>query len=172
MSIEAYKRWWNRTDRVARVLETWLIVLILGGLVLLGAGQIVLRNMFSMGLPWGDGLARLAVLWLGLLGAMAASRDGRHITLGAVTRFLPERWRLFSAVAADLLAAGVSAVLAFQAWVFVTDSREFGDTLLNDVPAWWLQAIMPMAFALMALQFVVHAVRRWLSGAVPVEVGP
>ena len=43
----------------------------------------MLRNFFSIGFAWGDGLTRLAVLWLGLLGALAASRDGRHITMGA-----------------------------------------------------------------------------------------
>jgi TRAP-type C4-dicarboxylate transport system permease small subunit len=42
----AQNRWWARVDRVARGLETWLIVIILGGLILLGAAQIVLRNFF------------------------------------------------------------------------------------------------------------------------------
>lgn len=171
MANGAYKRWWNRTEQVARTLETWLIVLILGGLILLGAGQIVLRNVFSMGLSWGDGLSRLAVLWLGLLGAMAASRDGRHITLGALTRWLPERPRRFAGVAADLAAGAVSAALAWHAWAFVQDSREFGDVLLNDVPAWWLQAIMPVAFGMMAVLFCVHAVRRALGRAAHVEIG-
>jgi TRAP-type C4-dicarboxylate transport system permease small subunit len=168
----AYKRWWNRTEQAARAVETWLIVLILGGLVLLGAAQIVLRNVFSMGLSWGDGLSRLAVLWLGLLGAVAASRDGRHITLGAVTRWLPERARRLAGVVADLAAACVSATLAWHAWAFVQDSREFGDLLLNDIPAWWLQAIMPVAFALMAIQFVVHAVRGALGRVTAIEIGP
>jgi TRAP-type C4-dicarboxylate transport system permease small subunit len=168
----AYKRWWIRTEQVARAIETWLIVLILGGLVLLGAAQIVLRNVFSTGLSWGDGLSRLAVLWLGLLGAVAASRDGRHIALGVVTRWLPERVRRLAGVVADLTAACVSVALAWHAWAFVEDSREFGDLLLNDVPAWWLQAIMPVAFALMAIQFVVHALRAALGRAAPIEIGP
>ena len=42
------------------------------------------------------------------------------------------------------------------------DSREFGDVLLNGVPAWWLQAPMPVVFALMAWQFLARAVRRVL----------
>jgi TRAP-type C4-dicarboxylate transport system permease small subunit len=167
----ANKRWWHRTEQATRALETWLIVIILGGLVLLGAGQIVLRNVFSVGLPWADGLSRLAVLWLGLLGALAASRDGRHIALGAVTRWLPERARRFAGVAADLVAAAISAVLAWYALSFVLDSREFGDVLLDDIPAWWLQAIMPAAFALMAVQFILHAVRRALGRVSSVEIG-
>jgi TRAP-type C4-dicarboxylate transport system permease small subunit len=170
LSDAAQNRGWARVDRVARGLETWLIVFILGGLILLGAAQIVLRNFFSIGFAWGDGLARLAVLWLGLLGALAASRDGRHITMGALARWLPARLRAVTGTMADAFGAAVSAALAWYAWVFVRDSREFGDTLLGDVPAWWLQAIMPVAFALMAWQFVVQAVKRWRG--VPIVEGP
>lgn len=136
------------------------MVVILGGLILFGAGQILLRNFFSIGFAWGDGLVRLAVLWLALLGALAASRDGRHITMGAVGRLLPERLQVFARLCADVFAAGVSAALAWYALAFVLDSREFGDLLLDGVPAWWLQAVMPVAFALMAYQFLAQGVRR------------
>jgi TRAP-type C4-dicarboxylate transport system permease small subunit len=161
LSQVAQNRWWDRVDRAARVLETGLIVAILGGLIVLGAAQIVLRNFFSIGFAWGDGLTRLAVLWLGLLGALAASRDGRHITMGALARFLPPAWRTLAGVVADGFGAAVSATLAWASWAFVSDSREFGDTLLGDVPAWWLQAIMPVAFTLIAWQFLVQGMRRW-----------
>jgi TRAP-type C4-dicarboxylate transport system permease small subunit len=166
LSDVAQNRWWARVNGVARSLETWLIVIILGGLILLGAAQIVLRNFFSIGFAWGDGLARLAVLWLGLLGALAASRDGRHITMGALVRVLPPRLRVVAGVAADLFGAAVSAALAWAAWAFVRDSREFGDTLLGELPAWWFQAIMPVAFALIAWQFVAQAVKRLRGGQV------
>jgi TRAP-type C4-dicarboxylate transport system permease small subunit len=166
LSDVAQNRWWNRVDRAARNLETWLIVVILAGLILLGAAQILLRNFFSIGFAWGDGLARLAVLWLGLLGALAASRDGRHITMAALAPVLPPRLRKAAGVAADAFGAAVSAALAWAAWAFVGDSREFGDTLLNDLPAWWFQAIMPVAFALIAWQFLVQAVKRLRGGHV------
>jgi TRAP-type C4-dicarboxylate transport system permease small subunit len=161
----AQNRWWHRVDRATRSLETWLIVVILSGLILLGAAQIVLRNFFSIGFAWGDGLGRLAVLWLGLLGALAASRDGRHIAIGAAARFLPRRLRIAASVLANGFGAAVSAALAWYAWSFVNDSREFRDTLLGDIPAWWLQAIMPIAFALMAWQFLLQAFKRWRGDA-------
>jgi TRAP-type C4-dicarboxylate transport system permease small subunit len=172
LSDVAQNRWWDRIDRAARSLETWLIVAILGGLVVFGAAQIVLRNFFSIGFAWGDGLTRLAVLWLGLLGALAASRDGRHISMGAVTRFLPGRLQVFAGVAANWFGATVSAVLAWVSWAFVSDSREFGDTLLGDVPAWWLQAIMPVAFALMAWQFLALSIKRLRGGASTAKEAP
>jgi TRAP-type C4-dicarboxylate transport system permease small subunit len=139
---------------------------VLGGLILLGAAQIVLRNVFSIGFAWSDGVARLAVLWLGLLGALAASRDGRHITMGALARWMPPRLRLVAGVCAEGFGAAISAALAWYSWAFVSDSREFGDTMLGDVPAWWLQAIMPVAFALMAVRFLIAAVNRARGGPV------
>lgn len=148
------------------------MVVILGGLILFGAAQIVLRNVFSISFAWGDGLARLAVLWLGLLGALAASRDGRHITMGAVGRLLSPRLQMFARLAADLFAAGVSALLAWHSWAFVSDSREFGDVLLGGVPAWWLQAIMPVAFALMTYQFLVQGILRLRGPTAPVAPPP
>jgi TRAP-type C4-dicarboxylate transport system permease small subunit len=152
--------WSARAAAIGRAIETVLIVVLLGGLVVFATAQIVLRNFFSIGLTWSDGLIRLTVLWLALLGALAASREGRHITMAAVTRWLPQRVQTAAGVSADLFAAVVSAVLARYAVAFVWDSREFGDTLLSGVPAWWLQAPMPIVFGLMAWQFLVRALRR------------
>jgi TRAP-type C4-dicarboxylate transport system permease small subunit len=172
LSSGAQTSWWGRAERVARAIETALIVAILGGLIVFASAQIVLRNFFSIGFAWGDGLARLAVLWLALLGALAASGARRHITMGAVTRWLPQRLQVVAGVSADVFAAGVSAVLAWYALVFVHESREFGDVLLGDVPAWWLQSIMPVAFALMACRFFAQAVARLKGRALPVESEP
>ena len=163
MSKESPHSWWGRTERATRALETWLIVALLGGLIVFASAQIVLRNFFSIGLTWGDGAIRLTVLWLAMLGALAASRDSRHVTMGAATRWLPLRLQTVARVMADLFGAVVSAAFAWYALQFVQDSREFGDVLLGDVPAWWFQAIMPAAFALMAFQFVAHGVRHVLK---------
>jgi TRAP-type C4-dicarboxylate transport system permease small subunit len=155
--------WWARADRAGRAIETTLIVVVLGGLVLFASAQIVLRNFFSIGLTWSDGLIRLVVLWLALLGTLAASREGRHLTMGAITRWLPPTLRTATGVSTDLFAALFCALLARYGVAFVADSREFGDTLLNGVPAWWLQAPLPVAFAFSAWQFLVRAVLRALG---------
>ena len=155
--------WWARADRFGRAIETTLVVIVLGGLVTFATAQIVLRNFFSVGVNWSDGLIRLVVLWLALLGTVAASREGRHLTMGAVTRWLPRPLQTAAGVAADLFAATFCALLARYAVSFVADSREFGDTLLNVVPAWWLQAPLPIAFALSAWQFLARAILRALN---------
>jgi TRAP-type C4-dicarboxylate transport system permease small subunit len=154
------RSWLTRAARVGREVENGLIVVLLGFLVLFASVQIVLRNVFSIGLNWGDGLTRVIVLWLALLGALAASRDGRHIRMSALTQWLPVRLQLVAGVGADLFAGVLSAVLAYLSFVFVRDSRGYGDLLLGDLPAWWFESVMPVAFALIAYRFIVHAVNR------------
>ena len=163
--------WWVRAAALARRLETALLVLLLGCLIGLSTAQIVLRNVFSIGLAWSDGLIRLLVLWVALSGAVAASRDGRHITMGALARWLPEKLRVPAGFCADWFGGAVSAALAWYSWAFVRDSREFGDVLLGDVPAWWLQSIMPVAFALIALRFFLQGIAR-LRGELPSRTDP
>src|SRR5690606_26397511 len=108
-----------------------MLVVFLTGLIVLASSQILLRNVFSLGIAWADGLIRLAVLWLALVGAMAASRDRRHIRIDVVTRLLPPPLQRAAAVLRNLFTAAVCALLARYSWAFVQDSREFGDVLLD-----------------------------------------
>jgi TRAP-type C4-dicarboxylate transport system permease small subunit len=75
-------------------------------------------------------------------------------------QWLPPKVQLAAGVGSDLFAAVVSGVLAYLAFVFVRDSRAYGDVLLGQFPAWWFQAVMPVAFALIAYRFALHAVIR------------
>jgi TRAP-type C4-dicarboxylate transport system permease small subunit len=154
------RSWWSRLATFVERLETFLIVTLLGGLVLLASSQIVLRNFFSIGVTWGDGLSRLAVLWLALIGALAAARSDRHIHMELVARFLSPRLKRATAFAMDLFTALIAGLLAWYSASFVRDSREFGDLLLDGVPAWWLQLIMPIVFVLISYRYVVHAARQ------------
>lgn len=150
-----------RAARVAIWLENALLFGLLGGLICLAAAQILLRNLFSVSFSWADGLIRLAVLWLAVIGAVAASRDGKHISIKLAERLLPAVWWRPVAAVIDLFAACVCGALAWYAWTFVSLSREFGDLLLGSWPAWMLQAILPVGFALLAYRYLINA----LSGS-------
>lgn len=138
--------------------ETFLMAMLLLGIVGLAALQIVLRNLFSYSLFWADDVIRIAVLWLAVVGAVAASRDGRHIAIAIVPRYCPESWQRPARIAAMAFATLVSAVLAWHMLRFVLDTRAFGDTVLNGLPAWPFQAVMPVGFALMSYRFLLSTI--------------
>jgi TRAP-type C4-dicarboxylate transport system permease small subunit len=131
---------------------------LLSGLILIASTQILLRNMFSSSLPWGDGLIRLIVLWLALVGAIAASRDGKQIKIDVLTRSLSGTPLRVAHFATDAFTVAVAGLLAWHSWRFVQDSRLFGDTLVADWPAWIFQLILPVGFLLIAYRYLLRAV--------------
>jgi TRAP-type transport system small permease protein len=155
--------WLARAEAFGRGLESVLLVVLFAALLLLAASQIVLRNFFSAGLPWADSLVRVLVLWLALIGAIAASRDNKHIAIDVIVRSLPAMPGRIVASAICLFTAGVAAFFAWHSLRFVQDSREFGDVLVNGWPAWILQLILPIGFALIAYRYLVRSLLNLLG---------
>ena len=136
-------------------LEDGLIVLVVLMMVVLAVAQIVLRNVAGTGLVWADPLLRNAVLWIGLLGAMIASRKDEHIRIDLAGSFLPERLRPWLTGVVDLFTAGVCLLTAWYGLDFVIDEREFGGSGFAGIPSWLLQAVIPLGFAVIALRYLV-----------------
>jgi TRAP-type C4-dicarboxylate transport system permease small subunit len=161
-------RWLERADLWGRRLENSLLVVLLTLLIVLSSAEILMRDVFSMALPWSDGLVRLGVLWVALIGAVAASRDHKHIAIDVAPRLFGAKWQAPMAVVRFVVTAVVCGLLAGFSFRFVEDSREFGDVLLADLPAWWFQLILPIGFGLMAYRYCVRAAtaaRAWRAGS-------
>jgi TRAP-type C4-dicarboxylate transport system permease small subunit len=147
-------------------LEDALLVLLLSAMILLAGGQIVLRNGFDAGLVWADPLLRVLVLWVGLVGAMAAARADRHITVDVLSRLLPEGPRRYARALTDVCTAAVCAVVAWQAGRFVVTEFQGGAIAFADVPAWLCELVLPLGFGVMGLRYLALGVGR-LRGAPP-----
>jgi tripartite ATP-independent transporter DctM subunit len=105
----------NIWSRRLVALEKLLLSLLLSSMVLLATTQILLRNGFSSGISWADPALRLSVLWIAMLGAMAASREGHHIHIDVLSRYLPDRAKGISKFITDSFSALICAVLAWHA---------------------------------------------------------
>ena len=146
----------NPFEIFARV-EDGILMLILVAMVLLAFLQIVLRNVFGIGLIWIEPLVRQMLLWVALAGAMVATRDHNHITVDAVSRFLPPgRIKFASAFLCDTFATIVCSLLTYS--TFLVFYREFNDPLLGYImpglPHWASLMTLPIAFGVMTLRFV------------------
>ncbi len=148
----------GRAARAARILETTLLCALLFSLLLLGCAQIVLRNLFDTALLWADPLVRAGVLWLGLLGAVAAAREARHIRVDLAQRFLRGWPRRVLDGITNAFTAVVCAVIAWHGTRLVIDERAFGGGS-DFIPSWILQIVIPASFGIMALLHAAHVVR-------------
>lgn len=150
----------DRLDRAGRLLENAALVVLLIGMMLLAVGQIAMRELFSTGVVWADEAVKLLVLWIAMIGSIAASRDDRHIRIDALSHFLPPRAIRAVRILVDLFAASVCIVIAWHALRYVRLEAEFGDTVMIDTPAWLVHAVVPVAFLLVAWRFLVLVLKQ------------
>ncbi len=145
----------QRLRRICTVCEDSLLTLMLFAMIGLGTLQIVQRNFFGGGFVWNDELIRLLVLWIAMAGAVAASRDDRHIVIDLLSKFLSTRDALTVRTIIDLFTVVVSALLTWYSARFVQGEWEYGATLFSGVAAWPFELVIPIAFAIITYRYTL-----------------
>ncbi len=148
----------NRWSRRLLQAEDLVLALLLGGMILLACTQILLRNGFDTGLSWADPLLRVMVLWVGLLGALAASRGNRHIVIDVLGPFMGAVHKRRAAILTHAFTALVCLAITWFAGYFVYSEYQTGLTGALGIPIWILEAIIPFSFALMGLRYLAMSV--------------
>lgn len=149
----------GRLLRAVQALETLLLAALLLGMIILAGTQIALRNIFDSGWYWVEPLLRILVLWVGLLGALAATRNNNHIRIDVVSRYLSLRNQRIAATIGLLFSAAICALVAWHGARFVWDEYRAGSTVIAQLPAWLFQSVIPVGFGLMALRFALLGCR-------------
>ena len=157
--------------------ENVLAMLAMGGIMLLPLGEIVSRRLFGVGIPGSGPFAGNLTLWVGLLGAAIAAREGKLLSL-ATGEFLPKgRLGEIAHVLAASIGAAVSVLFAAGGLALVYSSRASGETIASipltwigigreiTVRAWVAQLVFPGAFGLIALRLAWRASPHWAGRA-------
>jgi TRAP-type C4-dicarboxylate transport system permease small subunit len=146
----------TRGVHILHKIEDGLLVFILFAMIIMGFSQIILRNLFDTGIVLIDPVLRTLVLWIGLLGALVASRHEKQISVDVLTRILPAGLKLASFVITRAFAAMVSALIAWHSWIFVYDEWQLGTRAFASVPAWLTEIIIPFGFTIIALRYAIQ----------------
>jgi TRAP-type C4-dicarboxylate transport system permease small subunit len=133
--------------------EDVILVILLSTMIGMAAFQILFRNLFEAGIVWGDILVRILVLWLGLVGAMVATRTDKHIRIDIINRYLPDGVKPFVETAVKLFSAAVCAIVSYYSLQFVLSELTHGGLAFWKVPVWVCEAIIPVSFAVIALRY-------------------
>ncbi len=140
------------------MIEDGVLAGILTAMIVLAAVQILLRNVFHTGLLWADPALRVMVLWIGLIGAMVATRHDKQITVDVLSRFMAPRARAGVRVLTDLFTAAVSAVVAWHGGRLVLEDHAAGSEVFASVPVWLCEIVVPLAFGVIAFRYVMYAI--------------
>lgn len=148
----------SKVERALRRAESALLAGLLLAMIGVAVYQVAARNLFGYGLPWGDGMVRVALLWVTMIGAMAAAGSDEHIRVDVVTRFVGGRAarrlaRLTSLFTATLCFALAWFSVTLIAWDYRDATPGFGA-----VPAWVCELVIPIGAGVMGLRYLMRAV--------------
>ncbi len=161
----------EKLERAGRLAENTALIVLLGTMIGVAVFQIVNRQILGgvFTIAWADELVRLIVLWLAMIGSIAACRDNKHIRIDLITHILTGSVITWIKMLVDLFAAGVCAMIGWQAWRLIKEEMSWGDTVLGNVPLWLVHAIVPLAFVLVSYQFLVRVLKLAHSLRSPAE---
>jgi TRAP-type C4-dicarboxylate transport system permease small subunit len=143
-----FLRWLDKAEMI-------LLCLLLTSMILLVCVQIILRTFFASGFLWADPLLRYLVLWCGLVGAVSATSQGKHIALDITGNALPKKIEPWLTCITHLFCTLSAGGLTWAAWRFLRGEIEFGGSGPLSLPLWFWNGIFPLAFGLIALKYLL-----------------
>ena len=129
--------------------------LILLAMVALVTADVILRSVGG-GIAWANEVSEYALYVMTLLTAPWLLRRGQHVRLDLVLTVVPPRVAWLMEAVGDLLGVAVSIVLVRYGLSMTIDSWRLGAITIKNLvfPEWWLLALLPATFALLAVEFV------------------
>lgn len=148
----------QRTLRVLSGIVTTVAAVLLALLIVLSAGDAIMRNVSGSGLPGAIQIAELFLVVITMLGLLIAQRHRDHVAIDVIAMRLPRR-------AAEALEGFgylvVSAILLLAAWTGLQSALgalERGEVLIGivGIPTWPARLAVPVGFLALALQMTVQ----------------
>lgn len=96
----------------------WLLIALLALMMVLVFGNVVLRYGFNSGIVYAEELSRFSFMWLTMLGAVVAMRDGGHLGMTSLVDNLPVAAQRLCKFLSDLLMLGCCMLLSHGTWKF------------------------------------------------------
>jgi TRAP-type transport system small permease protein len=150
--------------RVLDALVATACLLLLGLTFIIGA-DVLLRNIGAGGIAPANELSEDALYLITLLAAPGLLRQGRHIRVDIVLRLLPPQAGWAIEWVSDAIGLVCCLYFVWYGAKAALDSFMSGSLSIKTLilPEWWLLAPMPVAFALLALEFVFRMHRLALA---------
>jgi TRAP-type C4-dicarboxylate transport system permease small subunit len=124
--------------------------------------QVVARNLFALGLPWAEELARYAGLGVVYLAVPLLLLHGKHISVDLLPSRLRGRAAWLLQLANELVVLAFAASFLWGGWLFLQRAARFSTAALG-IPNWLYYApaaLGMLLFAAVALLRVLQALQR------------
>lgn len=94
-----------------------LLALCLLAMVVMVAGNVVLRYGFNSGITISEEMSRFVFVWLTFIGAIVAMREGAHLGVDTLVTHLPRLGKKICLAISELLMLGCCGVFFWGTWL-------------------------------------------------------
>lgn len=144
---------------------TMLAAALLLAMALLIGADVLLRNVGTGGVPWSAEVSEDILYLMTLLVAPWLLRQGQHIRVDIVLRALPRPFAWVLEWIGDALGLACCLYFVWYGWRIASESYASGALSIKTLitPEWWMLAALPVAFALLSVEFLFRMHRLALS---------
>ncbi|AWK88402.1 TRAP transporter small permease [Azospirillum thermophilum] len=136
-------------------------------LVVMTIAAVIARYVFDAPLHWGEEISGLLMIWIIMIGAIVAERDGQHLTIPLLTDLLPARLR----AAVDLAVSALSiAVLGYAGYLGyrLAESAQYKLTEILQISWFWIDVAVPVGTA----GVIIYLLHRCFTNLMVIVRGP
>jgi TRAP-type C4-dicarboxylate transport system permease small subunit len=144
-------------DRWIAKIEAGAIVLLVSALTAVTFAQVVTRYVLNNPLIWSEELARYLFVWVSMIGAALALRDGGHFGLDLLLRKVPALRPALAGAVTIVTALFLAVLLKSGIDETVLASNQFAMTLPMRMQ--WAYLALPVGAGLMLFHLAIHVIR-------------
>lgn len=139
------RAFWKITNNFESYFASFLLVVLVFCLGL----QVFYRYVLGDSPTWTEELSRMCFVWIVYLGASLAAQHQMHVRVTAQYLLLPERFRIYMWVLADLLWIACNILFLVQGTAFVQHTMRFVEmTPTLHMSKHWIYIVLPFTSAL------------------------
>ncbi|MFB0517636.1 MAG: TRAP transporter large permease subunit [Candidatus Neomarinimicrobiota bacterium] len=147
--------------RKLHALEDLAVILILTIMAVLPMAEVLAREIFKTSITGSIVMVQHLTLWIGFVGAMLASREGRLLSLTGETTWLRDRWGEWAGVGSGIASVGVTFALLVASYHLMSVERAFPRSIQGPIQIWMAQLVMPVGFGIMAWRLLTRSSSQW-----------
>jgi len=148
-------------DKFEEIIGTTVLAVVVT-LVFLG---VVLRLVFTSGLPWQEELSRFGFVFVCYLGASYGVKSNDHIRITFVVEALPKAARKVLRVITDIVWIGFNVFIVIIAMNLHQHMKNFlGESGILKIPLHYVFLTIPVGFALLTLRLIQEFIRDLITG--------
>jgi TRAP-type C4-dicarboxylate transport system permease small subunit len=136
----------------------WAAALPLFILVVVTIAAVFMRYVANAPLQWTEEVSGLLMIWIVMIGGVAAEREGQQLTIPLLPDALPRRLGLALNIVVSAFSIAVLLYMAWLAWQLASRAQ-YKLTQILGVSWFWIDIAVTVGAALMAIYAALRVVR-------------